>query len=381
MGTSGRTMRAARRAAALSLWLACAAAAAAEGEAPGRLAVFPSVDLAWGKADRPAVDAALRRGLAAAGLDLLPESAVEEFLARHRLRYTGSVTGALRGRLAEELGAGAVFLVSIDSYESEPPPRIALNARIVSTADGSIRWAHEVALAGEERPGALGRGEIGSVDVLLERAVARLLEDLAPARASGAGGAEPVWPHEAGRREHRPKRVFRSAELDAPRERPARVAVLPFEDQSPNPDAGDVIAGLFVTHLAGRERFQVVPPGDVREAMLEGRVIQVEGLSLAQADFLRETLDADLAVTGRVLEYSDFGAGTVPRVTFSVWVLDLRRREVVWSGHSASRGYDGVVFFEAGRVRSARALAGGMVRAAADELASGKPMRASTKGP
>ena len=353
--------------------------ALAEDSGPRRsiaqpLAVFPSIDLAWGKADRQAVDESLFRALAERGFDLVPEEALLDFLTRHRLRYTGGVTKELRGLLVEELGARSVLLVSIDCFESEAPPRVALNARIVELPAGTIVWAEEVALAGEDRRGALGRGEIQSIETLLDRAVVELLRG-----AASESGADLIWHHARGRGEHRPKRVFRSAELDAARERPARVCVLPFENQSPNPDAGDVLSGLFVTHLAGRERFEIVPPGDVRAAMLEGRVIQLEGLSLAQADFLRESLDADLAVTGRVLEYADYGTGTVPRVSFSVWVIDLRRRSVVWSGHSASRGSDGVVFFDIGRVRSARALAGAMVTSAADELASGKPTSGGSK--
>jgi len=371
------------RAAGLALLLIGPCGLPASGaEMDGPLVVFPSIDLAWGKADRQAVDERLRRGLAARGVELVPWSTVDDFLIRHRQRYTGGVTDTLRGRLAEELGAGAVFLASIDSFESDPPPRVALNARIVSVADGSIRWTREVALAGEQHPGALGRGVVESVDRLLDRAVSELLVDLPVFSPPGeASQDQPVaWAHERGRHEHRPKRVFRAPELDEPRERPARICVLPFENQSLNPDAGDVVAGLFVTDLAGRDGFDVIPPGDVREAMLEGRVIQVEGLSLAQADFLREMLDADLAVTGRVLEYADFGAGTEPRVTFSVWVLDLRRRVVVWSGHSANRGRDGVVFFNIGRVLSARALAGAMVQSAADDLASGQAARGSSGG-
>jgi hypothetical protein len=354
----------------------CAGRASDAGPQPPiePLVVFPSIDLAWGKADRQTVDERLYRALAARGIDLVPEPELLDFLTRHRLRYTGGVSKDQRERLVEELGARSVLLTSIDAFETEAPPRVALNAWIVSLPGGTIVWANEVALAGEQRRGALGRGEIQTVDALLDRALAELLRGVSP-----DAGTEPAWHHAHGRGEHRPKRVFRAPELDAVRERPARVCVLPFENQSPNPDAGDVLSGLFVTHLAGRERFEIVPPGDVRAAMLEGRVIQLEGLSLAQADFLRETLDADLAVTGRVLEYADHGAGTEPRVSFSVWVIDLRRRSVVWSGHSASRGSDGVVFFDVGRVRSARALAGAMVLSAADELASGKPASGGSK--
>jgi hypothetical protein len=72
-----------------------------------------------------------------------------------------------------------------------------------------------------------------------------------------------------------------------------------------------------------------------------------------------------------VLDYADFLGSPIPQVTFAVWVLDLRRRVVVWSAYSANRGDDGVVFFDAGRVRSARALASGMVLAAGTRLSRG----------
>ncbi len=353
--------------------LAALTLAAAPVDQPTRLVALPLVDLAGGGADHAALDALLAEHLAALGFDLVPADAVLGLLRRQRMRYTGGVTPAARSSMRDELGADAVFVVSLDLFETGPPPHIALDARIVTTDSGRIAWTHDVALSGDDHPGVLGRGEVLEIERLAELCALRLLEPLAEtdlARAAGVGAASGVWRTPPERKRHRPRRVFRDPELAAT-ERPLRVAVLPFDDRAVRPDAGDALAGLFATHLAGRAGLEVIEPGEVRDVLLRGRVIQEQGLSLAQADVLREMLDADLAVTGRLLDYADFAGAPVPKVAFSVWVLDVRKRTVVWSAYSANRGDDGVVFFRAGRVASARALASSMVQSAAAELARG----------
>ena len=345
----------------------------AEDRAP-RLVTFPLVDLAGGSAERATLDALVAQRAREAGFDVVPAENVLAFLRRERLRYTGGVTAATLEALRSELDADAVLVASVDLFESEPPPRVALNARILAAEDGRIVWAAEVALSGDDRPGVLRLGEIQSIEELSDLALSRLLGPLAQgelARASGIRAAPGVWGQPAERKGQRPKKVYRASELDQPSARTPRVAVLPFENRSARPDAGEAVAGLFATRLAGRAGLDLIEPGEVREALLRGRVIQDQGLSLAQGDALRELLDVDLVVTGRVLDYADFIGAPVPRVAFSVWVIDVRRRVVVWSAYSANRGDDGVVFFDVGRVRSARALASGMVLAAATQFARG----------
>ena len=146
------------------------------------------------------------------------------------------------------------------------------------------------------------------------------------------------------------------------------MAVLPFENVLGRGEADRVIAGLFSTHLAGWDWFLVIEPGEVREALLRNRVIQESGLSLAQADVLRLVLQSDLVVTGEVLEYEDRGPEANPSVSLAVRVIDTTRRAVVWSCLSSHRGDDGVTAFGR-RIRTARALASEMVRAAARAFA------------
>jgi hypothetical protein len=356
--------------------VAAPAAARDEGAAPAdrptHLVVLPVVDLSGGAADRDAIDGALGPAVAAAGFDVVPREAVVELLRRQRMRFTGGVTPAERTAMRDDLAADGVVVASVDLYDAGPPPRVALTARLLTTDAGRIVWAHDAALSGLDHPGVLGRGEVHDLDLLIDQCVRGLVESLDAsglARRSALDAASGVWREADERARHRPRRVFRDGDLTAALRRPTRIAVLPFDGRAVRADAGDVVAGLFTTHLAGRDGLDVIEPGEVRAALLAGRVIQEQGLSLAQADVLRELLDADLAVTGRLIDYADFVGAPVPRVAFSVWVIDVRRRAVVWSAYSANQGDDGVVFFRIGRVGTARALASSMVRSAAAELA------------
>lgn len=361
---------------AVATWIAGPLAA----EQPKRIVVLPVQDLTGVSAPREFVDQRVRERLTEWGFEVVEPDRVLEFLRAGRVRYTGGASERTLAGLRRDLGADGVVAGSIDLYVEEGFPRSGVTLRMIATNDARILGAGERALAGEESPGVLGLHEVFDPGVLLDRTVVEavdlMVDDMhAPSRARG------VWSHSNGQDRYRPKRTYRAAAYDEPRDRPARIAVVPFENPSGRADAGDVLSALFVTHLAGRGKFETVEPGEVRDRLLEGRIIQLEGLSLAQSDLLRELLDVDYAVTGRVLEYFEAGEGIEPRVSFAIWILDTRRREVVWSAYSANRGGDGVVWFDAGRAYSARALASAMAEAAAHDIAHGKPTRTGRRSP
>jgi hypothetical protein len=90
------------------------------------------------------------------------------------------------------------------------------------------------------------------------------------------------------------------------------------------------------------------------------------GLSLPQADLLRELLDVDLVLTGNVFEYEDYsGPSGSPKVNFTALVYDTKTRQVGWSSISYNRGDDRVFFFNLGKVHTAHAMASEMARALA----------------
>ena len=88
-----------------------------------------------------------------------------------------------------------------------------------------------------------------------------------------------------------------------------------------------------------------------------------EGISLANADALFATLNADLILAANVNEYLDYqGVFGNPKVDFFVQLIERKSRSVVWSSISYNEGDDGVFFFDLGRVNTAHAMASQMTR-------------------
>lgn len=111
---------------------------------------------------------ALKDEIKKKGLLLITDDdVVEEFLARRRTRYTNSVTRVTAREMGMLLDADAVMVGSIDSYsEDDGEVRAGITARLVSTIDGSIIWADNVAYTGRDFEGLLGLGTVRSVEKL-----------------------------------------------------------------------------------------------------------------------------------------------------------------------------------------------------------------------
>jgi TolB-like protein len=142
-----------------------------------------------------------------------------------------------------------------------------------------------------------------------------------------------------------------------------RVAIAPFFNRSERKYAGEIMVLHFIRQLKRFDNFEVIEPAMVRQELLNSRIIMQDGISLADADALFAGLDADLLVSGRVMDYQDYqGALGKPKVDFSSMVIERKSREVVWSSDSHNEGDDGVFLFDRGRVNTAHAMASQMVQ-------------------
>jgi len=260
--------------------------------------------------------------------------------------------------LKEEMGADAALLSSLELYSESFPPKISLTQRLVSTgSDQKILWIDGRGVSGNDSPGILGLGIINDPRRLMDKAVNSLLDSLFGAgkevRASG--------------KRFQPREMYRSSVFS-----PAlkyRVAVIPFYDLSGRRNAGDIISLQFVRAMAPFRNFEVIEPGVVLARLLRFRIVLDQGLSLAQADILFESLQADLILSGTVFRYEDAqGALGAPSVEFSAQLMDKKSREVVVSSFSSNAGNDGVFFFDAGRVSTVHALAIQMARRAVGSI-------------
>jgi hypothetical protein len=147
------------------------------------------------------------------------------------------------------------------------------------------------------------------------------------------------------------------------------VAVVPFFNESTRKNAGQIMVLHFVKWLTELENFSVIEPGVVRQELLTFRIIMDEGVSLAQADLIFSSLDADLILSGKVIDYQDFqGFAGKPRVDFSALLVERNTREVVWASKSYNDGDDRVFFFDWGRVNTAHVMASEMTRVALETM-------------
>jgi len=323
-----------------------------------QVAVLPVENLSGAPAPLKEIRGLLSDGLKARGLKVLDEKSLEQFMASYRMRYAGGIDEAAARALREQTGTGAAVISSLELYDDTVPPKIALTSRLVSTGNPPvILWMETAGMAGDDSPGLLDLGMIEDSRVLLRKVVRSLfgsLPDSLPGRDRGDSsvGAGRIF---------RPKVSYRSPAM-APGA-PHTLAVVPFLNQSTRKNAGEILMLHFVREMTRAENIRVVEPGAVRREFLTHRIIMDDGMSLADADAVLGALDADLLLTGKVLDYQDYqGSAGAPVVDFSLVMIERKSREVVWSSRSDNRGTDGVWFFDIGRERTASSMAFGMAR-------------------
>ncbi len=323
-----------------------------------RVAVLPVQNLSGRSAPLKEIQGLLTKGLTAGGFRVLDERLLEEFMAGYRMRYVGGIDGAAGRALRDKTGAGAVLISSLELYNDETPPRMSLTSRLVSTGDSPvILWMDSVAMGGDDSPGFLDLGLIADPRILLGKVVRSLSESLADS-ATGRARRDSA---RAKRGKFEPKLSYRSSGFAPGSSR--TVAVLPFVNESLRKNGGEIMMLHLVEEMARQGSIKVIEPGVVRRELLTYRIILEDGISLANADTVFGAVDADLLLTGNVSNYRDYqGYEGEPVVDFSVFAIERKSREVVWSSKSYNKGTDGVYFFDCGRERTASSMASEMAR-------------------
>jgi len=312
----------------------------------------PSASCAPSRCPTKAVAAALREQLVKRGFQVAADEEVLRVLAEKRVRYTGGIDAEIAEALRQEAGVEGVVIADLEAYVVGPPCKFAITARMVSTKGGPvIRWTDAIARGGADRPGLLGLGVVLGVERLRDQVLGQLVASLHASFVS----PRPVLPcPDASGRD--PDRMFRSPlALDLERR---SIAVLPFVNQTGRRDAGELLALRLLVPLANAGLLEVVEPGVVRREMLSYRLGAGGGISLDDARVILELIHADLVLSGTVRTFEDAaGSSGAPRVDFSLWVLDRKTGELVWSSTAGAAGDDGVFFFGLGQVTTASGLA------------------------
>lgn len=320
---------------------------------PPRIVVFPVENLSNRLAPLKAIRQSIVEVLTRQGDVVLDDATMDQFMARHRVRYTGGVDTFTAQAWKEETGAEAVLVTSVDQYDDNDPPKISLTSRLVSTGDiPYILWMEDVGLSGDDAPGLFGRGLIHDIGVLQVKAISRVLDSLAEfyadKTATGKGGTAKAL---------KPKVAYQAYISNFNPDRKYTVAVLPFFNRSKNSKAGEILALRFIAELVKEGTLQVLEPGVVRQKLLNYRVVMRDGVSKAVAESFFNNLETDQILMGRVLDYQE----NSPKMEFDVQVYERKSKAMVWSSWSHNQGNDGVFFFDLKRVNNAGVLASEMV--------------------
>lgn len=328
------------------------------------LAVLPIQNLSGAKAPVDMMNEELSQRVRDLGQPVLEKTGLDDFLFRHRLRYTGSVSRGTSKAFREENDVEVLLLTVLELFEGGDTPKISMVSRLVLTGERPvILWLDTFSMTGDQSPGLLELGVIRDADTLVKKALDSLTSSLsrfltAEPDAANASRASP--PLEADGT-FSPAHFFRSPVLST--DLHYTVAVTPFFNMSERRYADEFLMLHFVRHLLRADNISVIEPGLVRQQLLEYRIILDDGLSLANADLLFSKLDCDLILTGKVLDYLDYQGRTgSPQVNFSTEMIEKRSRETVWASKSFRGGSQGVFFFDFGKVYTAQQLAGKMTR-------------------
>jgi TolB-like protein len=328
------------------------------------IAVLPITNLSGTPAPLRDIRRLLINNFTIQGLNILDDEVLERFIAKHRIRYSGSLDYETAQYFRRETGAEAVCITSVELYSEQAPPKISLRSRLVSTVNNAeILWMGGIGLAGDDSVGILELYLIEDPQILLRRAVQHLSTSLGKYLSGGRIETDSrrtilkFWP----------KVFYRSPIIESGSK--YKVAVIPFFNSSQRRFAGEIIALHFVKQLRMLENFTLLEPGIVRRVLLKYRIIMDYGISKAQADILLSKLDVDFILTGNIFDYQDYQGGSgIPKVDFSSRLIERQSREVVWSCRSFNEGDDGVFFFDWGTMHTAYSMATEMVSSAVETI-------------
>ncbi len=163
----------------LALGLMVVPLAVAEGVKKS-LAILPLENLSADLTASKVVTGLLKKELKERGtVEIANEKAVEDFLAKRWIRYTGGIPRLYAREMGKVLGVDAVMVGTIDLFSKVGEDvRVGLTIRLVSTIDGSILWTDSLSYTGGDFVGLLGLGRVTSIEHLSSMVVKDLIKGI-----------------------------------------------------------------------------------------------------------------------------------------------------------------------------------------------------------
>lgn len=143
------------------------------------VAILPFENLSENPIAKKVIAELIKKELMSKGwVSIVKDNAIEAFLAKRRIRYTGGITRLTAKEMGKVLGVDAVLVGSINQFsDANDRTSIAVTARLVGV-DGNIIWAGTLSYTGNDFAGLLGLGVIKSADALSLRVVRDIVKDI-----------------------------------------------------------------------------------------------------------------------------------------------------------------------------------------------------------
>lgn len=141
-----------------------------------------------------------------------------------------------------------------------------------------------------------------------------------------------------------------------------KVAVLPFQNLTDDPIAGEVTTRIFHAELIRSGLFAVEELGNIEDFMFQQRIRRRAELDRRHLLLLRRRLETEAVIMGTVSRFEY--VGEVPRVALAVRMVTTEEGRIVWKARIERDGEDYLLVLNLGRIRSLQQLC----RAVAREL-------------
>ncbi len=303
-------------------------ATAAADSLPPQYLILPVVNYSEKSEAHILLSPRLHENLDRLGITYLTSDALRPLLREHRIRSRG--WAGLEGAriLYRETLARYLILGSWDVFRTEVNPEIGLSLRILDLEYMTLVSAVSVGLTGADFTGALGLGQITSIEELADLAMRRAVDALLPLPAYET-----------------PRLSYRGC---------FQMALIPFDNYSNTPNAGEIVTNIVLSRLMSQGYF-VVEPGFVRELGLTLEVVNRGGVDYDSARSILASFGACRVVTGSVGKF-DIARGkptqSVPRIALGIRVMSPEDGNLYMMEELQGEGDDGEGMFQSGRIHA-----------------------------
>jgi len=326
--------------------LAQVAAVAAVDSLPPEFLILPVVNYSEKVEAHNLLMPRLHHYLDQLGVTYRTSDELRPLLREHRIRSRGWIGLAATGILHRETQARYLLLGSWDILRVEINPEIGLSLRVLDLETLVVIAAVSVGLTGDDFTQALGLGRITSIEVLANIAMQRAVDALFPLPTDMV-----------------PRMSYRGC---------FQVALIPFDNYSNIPNAGDIVTNIVLSRLLAQGYF-VVEPGFVRELGLTLEIINRGGVDRESSQSILANFDACRVVTGTVEKFHvarGMPALTVPEIALGIRVMSPYDGNLYMMEELQGAGDDGEGMFQGGRIHALVPLANKILQDFLDDLAA-----------